>query len=65
MKRNIGDIFSDIPFQKPKTSQVRYPLLELGILALCCFFVLWIVSFFSFHGIIMWVDIYLLLLLAL
>ena len=52
MERNIGDIFSDIINQKAKTSKMAVTSMVLGILAPCCFFAVWIVSFFSSHGII-------------
>ena len=52
MKRNIGDVFSDILNQKAKTSRLSVNSMVLGILAPCCFFAVWIVSFFSSHGII-------------
>ena len=52
MERNIGDIFSDIINQKVKTSKMAVTSMLLGILAPCCFFAVWIVSFFSSHGII-------------
>ncbi len=52
MERNIGDIFSDILNQKAKTSRLSVTPMVLGILAPCCFFAVWIVSFFSSHGII-------------
>jgi TctA family transporter len=52
MERNIGDIFSDIINQKAKTSKMEVTSMVLGFLAPCCFFAVWIVSFFSSHGII-------------
>ncbi|MDH4239360.1 MAG: hypothetical protein OEW48_07335 [Phycisphaerae bacterium] len=52
MERNIGDIFSDIINQKAKTSKMAVTSMVMGILAPCCFFAVWIVSFFSSHGII-------------
>lgn len=52
MERNIGDIFSDIINQEAKTSRLSVNSMVLGILAPCCFFTVWIVSFFSSHGII-------------
>ena len=52
MERKIGDIFSDILNQKAKTSKLAVISMALGILAPCCFFAVWIVSFFSSHGII-------------
>lgn len=52
MERNIGDIFSDILNQKVKTSRLAVTSMLLGFLAPCCFFAVWIVSFFSSHGII-------------
>lgn len=52
MEPNIGDIFSDRINQKAKSSKMAVNSMLLGILAPCCFFALWIVSFFSSHGII-------------
>jgi hypothetical protein len=52
MERNIGDIFSDILNQKVKISRMAVTSMLLGFLAPCCFFAVWIVSFFSSHGII-------------
>ncbi len=52
MEPNIGDIFSDIINQKANTSKMAVTFMLLGILAPCCFFAVWIVSFFSSHGII-------------
>jgi hypothetical protein len=52
MEPNIGDIFSDIINQKANTSKMAVTSMLLGILAPCCFFAVWIVSFFSSHGII-------------
>ena len=52
MERNIGDIFSDILNQKVKTSRLAVTSMLLGFLAPCCFFAVWIVSFFSSHDII-------------
>jgi TctA family transporter len=51
MERKIGDIFSDILNQKVKTSKLAVSSMLLGFLAPCCFFAVWIVSFFSSHGI--------------
>jgi hypothetical protein len=52
MERIIGDIFSDILNQKARISKLSVTSMVLGILAPCCFFAVWIVSFFSSHGII-------------
>jgi hypothetical protein len=52
MEQNIDDISSDILNQKPKTSKMAVASMVLGILAPCCFFAVWVVSFFSSHGII-------------
>jgi ABC-type antimicrobial peptide transport system permease subunit len=52
MERNVGNIFSDILNQKAKSSKMAVTSMLLGFLAPCCFFAVWIVSFFSSHGII-------------
>jgi TctA family transporter len=51
-EQNISDISCDILNQKVKTSKMAVTSMVFGILAPCCFFTAWVVSFFSSHGII-------------